>query len=234
MSRILRKPYLVRAYLKFVLKMTSNFYMGNFLQALTRHNVTRQYRHNSTLLYFGSSRMFRSSASDKRAYWHYRYKPSARASATICRPSFTLWDVNVNVDLASGNLTKVTELRPFSSASNFSSLSANITGAPLFGRAYNGIKFNLTNPDQFVLARQNATLLQLPAAVYQSALQSPQGLVGSFEADRFVTLSAQVYVCHSPHRDLAVDNIAFCSNHISLSSPRQCISCPPANQLQCK
>ncbi|RDB16062.1 hypothetical protein Hypma_003454 [Hypsizygus marmoreus] len=126
-------------------------------------------------------------------FWFFTYQPSARASATFCYPSFTLWDVNVNVDLASGNLTKVTELRPFSSSSNFSSLSANITGAPLFSRAYNGIKFNLTNPDVFVLARQAATQLQLPAAVYQSAVQSSQGLVGSFEANRFVELSTDVY-----------------------------------------
>jgi hypothetical protein len=117
------------------------------------------------------------------------------ASATFCYPSLTLWDVNVNVDLASGNVTKVTELRPFSSSSNFSSLSANVTGPPLNSRAYNGIKFNLTNPDEFVRARLNATQLQLPAAVYQSAILSPEGLVGSFQADRFVQLSNQVYVC---------------------------------------
>lgn len=123
-----------------------------------------------------------------------RYKPQVMASATFCYPTLTLWDVNVNVDLASGNLTKVTELRPFSSASNFSSFSANVTGAPLNGRAYNGIQFNLTDPDEFVRARRNATQLQLPAAVYQSAVLSPEGLVGSFEADRFVQLSTQVYV----------------------------------------
>lgn len=123
------------------------------------------------------------------------YEPSVQSSATLCYPSFTLWDVNVNIDLASKNLTQVRELRPFTTASDFSSLSANVTGAPLNGRAYNGIKFNLTDPDPFVLARQNATQLQMPAAVFQSAVQSPQGLEGSFSADLFVQLATQVYVC---------------------------------------
>ncbi|KAF8067656.1 hypothetical protein FPV67DRAFT_1581278 [Lyophyllum atratum] len=129
-------------------------------------------------------------------FWFFTYKPTPKASATFCFPSLTFWDVNVNVDIASGNLTKVTELQPFGSSSNFSSLSANVTGAPLFGRAYNGVQFNLTNPDQFVLGRQRSTQLQLPAAVYQAALQSSEGLLGSFEANKFVDLSTRVYTTY--------------------------------------
>ncbi|PBK94756.1 hypothetical protein ARMGADRAFT_1164356 [Armillaria gallica] len=127
-------------------------------------------------------------------FWFFTYEPEAAASATLCFPSITLWDVNVNLDLASGNITRVTELRPFSSSSNFSSLSANVTGPPLSGRAYNGIEFNLTNPDRFVLARRNATQLQMPAAVFQAASQSPEGLIGSFQANTFARLSTNVYV----------------------------------------
>ncbi|TFK67568.1 hypothetical protein BDN72DRAFT_90461 [Pluteus cervinus] len=126
-------------------------------------------------------------------FWFFTYAPSAKASATICYPTFTLWDVNVNVDLATGNLTKVRELRPFTSNSNFSMFSGNVTGPPLNGRAYNGIQFNLTNPDRFVLAREDATQLQMPAAVYQAAVQSPEGLIASFDAGRFVDLSNKVY-----------------------------------------
>ncbi|KAF9459137.1 hypothetical protein BDZ94DRAFT_1060738 [Collybia nuda] len=126
-------------------------------------------------------------------FWFFTYQPQPMVSATYCYPSITLWDVNVNVDLASGNVTKVTELRPFTSSSNFSSFSANVTGTPLNGRAYNGIQFNLTNPDEFVRARRNATQLQLPASVYQAALLSKEGLIGSFQAGRFVELSNEVY-----------------------------------------
>ncbi|KAG5353078.1 hypothetical protein C0989_010701 [Termitomyces sp. Mn162] len=120
-----------------------------------------------------------------------------KASATFCFPTISLFDVNVSVELANGNLSQVTELRPFSSSSNFSSFSANVTGSPLFGRAYNGIQFNFTSsPDMFALERQNATRLQLPAAVFQAAVQSPQGLIGSFDAGKFVDLSAKVYTTY--------------------------------------
>ncbi|KAK0211432.1 hypothetical protein IW262DRAFT_1467913 [Armillaria fumosa] len=126
-------------------------------------------------------------------FWFFTYEPSAAASATLCFPTITLWDVNVNLDLASGNITRVTESRPFTASSNFSSLSANVTGPPLNGRAYNGIEFNLTNPDRFVIARRNATQLQMPAAVFQAASQSPEGLIGSFQANTFARLSTNVY-----------------------------------------
>lgn len=112
----------------------------------------------------------------------------------MCWPTFTLWDATVKVDLASGNITQITELQPFTSSSNFSAYSANVTGGPLNGRAYNGIEFNLTNPDPFVIARKNATQLQMPAAVFQSAVQSPLGLAASFDGDNFEKLSNSVYV----------------------------------------
>jgi hypothetical protein len=116
------------------------------------------------------------------------------ASATFCHPSFSIWEVNAGVDISTGNVTKVSEIRPFSQSSNFSSFSANVTGPPLNGLAYNGIKFNLTNPDQFVLGRQNATQLGLPAAIYQAANQSPEGYVGNFANGGFSALSDKVYV----------------------------------------
>ncbi|KAJ7179346.1 hypothetical protein C8R46DRAFT_987043 [Mycena filopes] len=127
-------------------------------------------------------------------FWFFTYIPTAKASATICHPSITLWDAAVTLDLGSGNLTSVHELRPFdASTSPFGSLSANLTGAPLNGRAYNGINFTLANPDKFVIARMNATQLTMPAAVFQAAVQSPAGLAGSFDADLFVNLSDKVY-----------------------------------------
>jgi hypothetical protein len=61
-------------------------------------------------------------------------------------------------------------------------------------RAYNGIEFNLTNPDRFVLARVNATQLQIPAAVFQSANQDPAGIDAVFNTDKFTELTSEVYV----------------------------------------
>ncbi|KAF7352991.1 Non-specific serine/threonine protein kinase [Mycena venus] len=128
-------------------------------------------------------------------FWFFTYQPSAKASATVCTPRITLWDTAVTLDLGSGNVTNVHELRPFdASTSKFGSLSGNLTGAPLFGRAYNGVNFTLTNPDKFVIARMNATQLTMPAAVFQAAVQSSPGLVGSFDADLFVEWSNDVYV----------------------------------------
>lgn len=124
----------------------------------------------------------------------FRYVPAAQASATFCYPSISLWEVNVAVNIPTGNVTAVSEIQPFSSSSNFSSFSANVTGPPLNGRAYNGIQFNLTNPDQFILGRQNATQLQLPASIYQAALKTPQGFIGSFQNDTLSALTDQVYV----------------------------------------
>ncbi|KDR73215.1 hypothetical protein GALMADRAFT_142353 [Galerina marginata CBS 339.88] len=128
-------------------------------------------------------------------FWFFSYDISARANATFCSPSIELWEVNVGVDISTGNVTKVSDIRPFSQDSKFSSFSANVTGAPLNGRAYNGIKFNLTghDSDQFILGRQSATQLQLPASIYQAAVKSPQGYAGSFDISSFGTLSDKVY-----------------------------------------
>jgi hypothetical protein len=123
-----------------------------------------------------------------------RYKPSPVASATFCYPSVSIWEVNVGVDIKTGIIvTNVSEIKPFPQYSNFSSLP-NVTGPPLNGSAYNGIAFDLTNPDQFVLGRRNATQLQLPAAIYQVAIRSPGGYVGTLANGGFSTLSDKVYV----------------------------------------
>ncbi|KAJ4001822.1 hypothetical protein F5050DRAFT_1560083 [Lentinula boryana] len=129
-------------------------------------------------------------------FWFFSYSPSAQASATICFPTFELFDVEINYDLAAQNVTQVTELGPFTSSSNFSSASGNITGSPLNGRAYNGIEFNLTNPDQFVLARQAAIQLQMSAAVLQKAEESSAGLQGSFTSNSFVPYSSEIYTTY--------------------------------------
>ncbi|KZT22786.1 hypothetical protein NEOLEDRAFT_1137597 [Neolentinus lepideus HHB14362 ss-1] len=118
-------------------------------------------------------------------FWYFTYVPSANASITFCKPSISLWDVAATVDLASGNLTSVTTLSPVQAAGN------NITGAPLNGKAYNGIAYNLSDPDVFTVARVNATQLTLPAAVFQSADMA--GLEGVFESDGFVGLTNMVY-----------------------------------------
>jgi hypothetical protein len=129
--------------------------------------------------------------------WFFTYDTSPpQGSATYCAPAISLWKVAVTVDISTGNLTSVQEIAPLTANSPppFSSQSGNITGDPLNGRAYNGIQFDLTGADQFVIARQNATQLQLPSSILQKALTSPGGIAGAFETNSFTGMAIQVYV----------------------------------------
>ncbi|KDQ58416.1 hypothetical protein JAAARDRAFT_192990 [Jaapia argillacea MUCL 33604] len=127
-------------------------------------------------------------------FWFFTYSPSVAASATYCAPTISLWDVTAEVDMVTQNLTSVTTIGQFNSqTSNFSALSANVTGAPVSGQAYNGIHFNLSDADSFVLTRESATQLMLPAAVFQAAIDSPQGVTAPFSDGSFVNLVSSVY-----------------------------------------
>lgn len=129
-------------------------------------------------------------------FWFFTYQPQAMASITMCSPNITLSDVSVQIDLASGNLTSVDVLGPLGSGKGtpeaFSQLAGNVTGDPLDGKAYNGMFFELTDPDEFTLARLAAIQLSLPAAVFQSAETS--GLTTAFKENKFAELSEHVYV----------------------------------------
>jgi hypothetical protein len=132
--------------------------------------------------------------------WFFTYDTSPpQGSATYCSPTISLWEVGVTVDIATGNLTSVQEIRPLNSSSPAGSLSGNVTGPPLNGLAYNGIQFNLTGADQFVVARQNATDLQLPSSILQAAATSPGGLTTAFATNSFTGMAVQVYVSVPPY-----------------------------------
>jgi len=131
--------------------------------------------------------------------WFFTYDTSPpQGSATYCAPSISLWEVAVTVDIATGNLTSVQEISQLNanSTSPLASLSGNITGVPLNGRAYNGIQFNLTGADQFVIARQNATDLQLPSSILQAAATAPGGLATAFATNSFTGMAVQVYTTY--------------------------------------
>ncbi|KAF9442920.1 hypothetical protein P691DRAFT_844735 [Macrolepiota fuliginosa MF-IS2] len=121
---------------------------------------------------------------------------SAQAAAAICAPTLEFWNVTASVDIMTSNLTDVKELEHFSSASKFSSLAGNITGPPLNGRAYNGVNFTSVDLNEFVTARRTALQLQLSAAVFQAAVQSPAGLIGSMEPEQLVDLVTWVYTTY--------------------------------------
>ena len=132
-------------------------------------------------------------------FWFFTYSPTPMASVTMCAPTITLLNVEASVDLASSNLTNVRPLSNLTAGQgSFTQYAGNITGAPLNGRAYNGLNWTDLVSDPFVTARAEAIQLQLPAAVFQNAVQSAEGLTAAFQNNTFASLSANVYVSFSP------------------------------------
>lgn len=129
-------------------------------------------------------------------FWFFTFDTTPpQGSATFCAPTIVLFDVVANVDINTGNLTSIQELQPFNtSTSLFASLSKNVTGPPLNGQAFNGIVFNLTGADEVVIARSNATDLQLSASIMQAATTAPGGLTVAFQTNSFVQMATKVYV----------------------------------------
>ena len=128
-------------------------------------------------------------------FWFFTYSPTAMASVTMCAPQITLLNVEATVDLASTNLTRVESLGNLTAGQGpFTQYAGNVTGAPLYGQAYNGLNWTDLVSDPFVNARAGAIQLQLPAAVFQNAVQSAEGLTAAFVNNTFSSLSATVYV----------------------------------------
>ncbi|KAI0296043.1 hypothetical protein BC826DRAFT_908693 [Russula brevipes] len=127
-------------------------------------------------------------------FWFFTYSPSAMASVTMCAPKITLLNVEASIDLASSNLTDVRPLSNLTVGQDpFTQYAGNITGAPLNGRAFNGLNWTSLVTDPFVTARAVAVQLQLPAAAFQNAVESPAGLTAAFVNNTFASLSADVY-----------------------------------------
>lgn len=127
-------------------------------------------------------------------FWFFTYDPTAMASVTMCAPQITPLNVEATVDLASTNLTHVEPLGNLTAGQGqFTQYAGNITGAPLYGQAYNGLNWTNLVSDPFVSARAGAIQLQLPAAVFQNAVQSAEGLTAAFVNNTFSSLSATVY-----------------------------------------
>ena len=130
-------------------------------------------------------------------FWFFTYEPTAMASVTMCAPSITLHNVVVTVDLSTSNLTSVQKLSDVVPVDCTPTQHAgNLTGAPLHGQAYNGLNWtqNQLVADPFVNLRAQAIQLQLPAAIFQNAVQSQEGLTATFINNAFTELSATVYV----------------------------------------
>jgi hypothetical protein len=109
----------------------------------------------------------------------------------------SLYNVDLQLDLVTGNIQDVTKIGPFvTGQSPFSSASGNVTGSPLNGSAYNGIGFNLSSPTDVDIARQEAIRLQLPAAIYEFAEGSVHDPSVVYNSDAVVGISGRVYTTY--------------------------------------
>lgn len=116
----------------------------------------------------------------------------------MCQPTISLWDVNFAMDVNTKNITTITKVGPFTQgSSNYSSFAGNITGAPLNGQAYNGIRFNLSGSgdfDPFIQQREQSIQFALPGAIFQALQNKPEGLFAALADTSMVDVSSQVYV----------------------------------------
>jgi hypothetical protein len=111
----------------------------------------------------------------------------------MCQPNISLWDVTVEMDLASHSINSVTKVGPFvEGTSEYSEFAGNVTA--LNGKAYNGIVFNVSDEDPFVSQREQAIQFSLPAAIFEATQNSPEGLFAALGDNTMVELSSKVYV----------------------------------------
>jgi hypothetical protein len=139
------------------------------------------------------------------------------ASVTMCNQTITLLNVEVSVDLATSNLTNV---RPLSNLTvgqgPFTQYAGNITGAPLYGGAYNGVNWtNITQGDPYVSNRAGAVQQQLASTVFQYIVGTPGGLTKADNAT-FGSLAKTVFVSFSPHGYSTYVTQALCTEKLSL------------------
>lgn len=140
-------------------------------------------------------------------FWFISFESSPpKSSIVMCTPELSLWDVAVSIDTTSG---KLTDVRPISSlqpdpSSPLKQDYQNITGAPLLGRAYNGLFFQLDNPDSVVADRMKTIQIGLPAAVFKLASRSQGGVAGAFDQDTWAQLSSRIYVSLCLARSYAI------------------------------
>ncbi|KZT34086.1 hypothetical protein SISSUDRAFT_318122 [Sistotremastrum suecicum HHB10207 ss-3] len=136
----------------------------------------------------------------------------ALAAVTFCQPAISVANVDVEVNCQDGSLQNVTVSNvPWPGGDN-------ITGPPMNGIPLNGIAFNLTNPDRYVLGRENATQSILPAAIWQSAvMNNGTDIMFNNSGTGWVELTDQVY---SLYLALVASSVYFVdsdpSSHIEL------------------
>ncbi|KAJ7271966.1 hypothetical protein B0H12DRAFT_1228827 [Mycena haematopus] len=112
-----------------------------------------------------------------------------QGASIFCNPSINVFNVMAQTDLNNGSIIGVTTLDNVTT-------SNNVTGSPQNGRAFNSIKFPLSN-DSFVQARAVSIGAGVSGAIFRFAAQLPGGVQSTFnDPNGFLGITQQVYTQH--------------------------------------
>ncbi|KAF9039631.1 hypothetical protein BDZ89DRAFT_1129244 [Hymenopellis radicata] len=161
-------------------------------------------------------------------YFHRRVDNNVWEAKTVfCSPSIKMSAVHAEAWLQSKTIASCQEKDELK-------LDNNITGSPLFGKAFNGVVFP-ASPDPFVQARATATNTGVPGAIFRFASQLEGGPQSTFDLPNgFLDITSKVYTLHLA---LAAKNIYFVAENTTLPAqiqtfvPRLVISALPGHTL---
>ncbi|EIW80264.1 hypothetical protein CONPUDRAFT_144425 [Coniophora puteana RWD-64-598 SS2] len=124
-------------------------------------------------------------------WWYYLYQSNdALTAAVFCRPTMEFYNIQAVQNLNNGSLQSVQVLSPYSG-------SDNVTGAPLYGRPWNGVVFNPSD-DAVVNARATSIGSEIPETVFRYGMQLSGGVVALFQgaSGGFVNVTSNIYTQH--------------------------------------
>ncbi|EIW84409.1 hypothetical protein CONPUDRAFT_151431 [Coniophora puteana RWD-64-598 SS2] len=124
-------------------------------------------------------------------WWYYPYQPNDTLTAAVfCHPTMEFYDIQAVQNLNDGSLQPVQVLGPYSG-------SDNVTGAPLYGRAWNGVVFDPSD-DAIVNARATSIGTEIPGTIFRYGMQLNGGVVTLFQgaSGGFINVTKNVYTQH--------------------------------------
>ncbi|KAJ6597070.1 hypothetical protein DFH09DRAFT_110719 [Mycena vulgaris] len=164
-------------------------------------------------------------------FWFFHRKDddikTPQGSAVFCNPTIKAFNVIAEIDLNNGSTIGITALDSVTT-------SNNVTGFPLKGQAFNGLKFT-NSTDQFVQARATSIRAGVSGAIFRFASQLPSGVQPQFDdPNGFLSITLQVF---TQHLSISAKSIYFVNGlsnvpakMISLT-PRILIDAIPAHAL---
>ncbi|KAK7020468.1 hypothetical protein R3P38DRAFT_1215233 [Favolaschia claudopus] len=111
-----------------------------------------------------------------------------QGAAVFCKPSIKAFNVMTTTDVNNGLIVGIV---PFDDVTT----SNNVTGSPQNGRAFNSVRFPLTN-DSFVQARAVSISAGVSGAIFRFAAQQAGGIQSTFDDNGFLAITQKVFTQH--------------------------------------